>query len=374
MSRGMRWGDEAAAWVALRAAPGIGDVAAWRLVEQLGGASAVLEASATALAAVGVPAKQIAALGAVSRDDAVAEVERVRRAGARIVARSAEEYPPLLRNAPDAPLYLTIRGQLDPAAAAIAVVGARRATPYGRDVAARLAEDLAHAGVSVVSGLARGIDGAAHDGALRSAGHTVAVLGSGIDVVYPPEHRELAERIAETGALVSERPVGTIPRPEHFPARNRIIAAMTLGTVVVEAAERSGSLITARLALEYGREVCAVPGRIDSPLSAGTHRLIQEGAKLTASLDDIVSEIGPALADRIRSGRAGVGQSTALSAPHADAAEPLLGLFAAGPLSIDQIIRESGRPASEVLAWVFEQEISGRLDQLPGKLFQLHRV
>ena len=205
---------------------------------------------------------------------------------------------PLLAQLGDAPLYLIARGERLIDAPALAIVGARHATSYGRDIAARFAEELAQAGVTVVSGLARGIDGAAHAGALRGGGHTVAVLGSGIDVVYPPEHTELAAEIVRSGTLLSERPLGTAPLAEHFPARNRIIAGMTHGTLVVEAAERSGSQITARLAIDQGREVFAVPGRIDSPLSVGTHRLIQEGAKLVGNVDDILAEMVPALRAR----------------------------------------------------------------------------
>jgi DNA processing protein len=364
----MRWEDEAAAWVALRSVDGLGDVAAYRLLQRLGDPTSVLDASEAILTGAGAAPRLIQALARVSRADAEAEVGRIRDAGARVIGRTSPEYPRLLREVPDAPLFVVVRGQIEVDAPAIAVVGARHATPYGRQIAARLAEDLAHAGITVVSGLARGIDAAAHEGALHASGHTVAVLGCGIDVVYPPEHRELTDRIVATGGLISERPVGTPPLPAHFPARNRIIAAMTQGTVVVEAAERSGSLITARLALEYHREVFAVPGRVDSPLSAGTHRLIQEGAKLTARLEDIVGEIAPALCART-SGAATTGVGSGFN-DH----DPLLGLFAAGPLSIDEIIHESGWPAAQVLSWVFDQELRGKLDQLPGKLFQLHQA
>ena len=362
----MRWEDEAAAWVALRSVDGIGDVVAYRLVQQLGDPATVLTASEATLIAAGATAKLVDALRRVARADAEAEVARIRDAGARVVDRTSAEYPALLRDVGDAPLYVVARGQIEVDAPAIAVVGARHATPYGRQVAARLAEDLAHAGITVVSGLARGIDAAAHEGALHGGGHTVAVLGSGIDVIYPPEHRDLTERIIATGGLLSERPVGTPPLPAHFPARNRIIAGMTRGTVVVEAAERSGSLITARLALDYHREVFAVPGRVDSPLSAGTHRLIQQGAKLTGRLEDIVDEITPVLRPRTATETAAT--AVVRRADH----DPMLALFAAGPLSIDEIIRESGWPAGRVLSWVFDQELHGKLDQLPGKLFQLH--
>jgi DNA processing protein len=364
--------DEAAAWVALRATVGIGDVTGRRLVESFGGPAAALAASREALLSARFSPAVAAALAGADLAASAAEVRRTHAAGARLIPCTDTEYPALLRQVPDAPLYLVARGEPIADGPTVAVVGARHATPYGREVATRLAEELAQAGVTVVSGLARGIDGAAHAGALHGGGQTIAVLGSGIDVVYPREHAELAERIAQTGTLLSERPLGAPPLAEHFPARNRIIAGMTHGTVVVEAAARSGSLITARLALEQGREVFAVPGRIDSPLSVGTHRLIQEGAKLTASLDDILIEIAPAL--RARAGAAIAERRRGVEGGIAGAAEePLLPLLAGGPLAIDELIRESGLPASQVLTRVLELELRGILLQLPGKQFQLAR-
>lgn len=296
-------------------------------------------------------------------DEAAAEEERIATLGARLVPYTADEYPTLLREFPGGPLYLVVRGEPLDEGPALAVVGARHATPYGLDVASRLAEELAQAGVTVVSGLARGIDAAAHSGALRGGGHTTAVLGSGVDVIYPPEHVSLAEDILRAGTLISELPCGAPPLAEHFPARNRIIAGMTHGTLVVEAAERSGSQITARLALDHGREVFAVPGRIDSPLSVGTHRLIQEGAKLVGGIDDVVVEIAPALrarAPRVAPAAGPVGED-----------EPLLPLLAAGPLAADELIRRSGLAPASVLARILDLELRGILVQLPGKHFQL---
>ncbi len=202
------------------------------------------------------------------------------------------EYPPRLAAICDPPLAIFARGRRALAAAdSIAVVGSRRSSPYGENAARRLAGALASRGVAVVSGMARGIDAAAHCAALGSPGSTIAVLGTGLDIVYPPEHRELRDRIAAEGLLLSEFPPGTGPRREHFPIRNRIIAGLALGVVVVEAGEKSGSLITARLACEEGREVFAVPGSIFARNSTGVHRLIQDGAKLAGSVDDIVGEI-----------------------------------------------------------------------------------
>ncbi len=206
-----------------------------------------------------------------------------------VLTPADERYPPDLRMIPDPPTRLFVRGSL-PDPPMLAVVGSRRATPYGLRVAHWLASELAHCGIVVVSGLARGIDAAAHRGALAASGPTVAVLATGLDRIYPPEHRDLADAIAGQGALLTEAPEGTEPLPGRFPVRNRIISGLCLGVVVVEAAERSGALITARLALEQGREVFAVPGSIENPLTMGTHRLIQDGAKLVHAVDDILEE------------------------------------------------------------------------------------
>lgn len=364
--------DETAAWIALRATDGIGDVAGRRLVDRFGGAVAVRAASHRALAAVGLPATVVRDLCDAGRLEAArAEVARLATLGGRAIVLTDPEYPAPLRELRDAPLVLYARGAPLADVPCVAVVGARRATPYGRDVAERFAEGLVQAGVVVVSGLARGIDAAAHRGALRGGGVTLAVLGSGVDVVYPPEHDELAEAIVASGTVLSERPLGTAPLPAHFPARNRVIAGMSRATVVVEAALKSGSLITARLALDEGREVLAVPGRVDSPLSAGCHRLIQDGAKLAGSVDDVLDELGPSLRARGTGPRALASLGDLSADPPADPAAALLGLLAAGPLHLDRLIDESGLPAADVMAHLLDLELQGRLVQLPGNQCQL---
>jgi DNA processing protein len=297
-------------------------------------------------------------------------MERIAAAGARLVSLSAPEYPALLRELRDAPLCLIARGEPLVDGPAVAIVGARRATPYGRAIARELAEGLAHAGVTVVSGLARGIDGAAHEGALAARGRTVAVLGSGIDVVYPPEHAELAERVTAAGTLLSERPIGAAPVAAHFPARNRILAGMTQGTVGVEAADRSGSLNTARLANESGREVFAVPGRIDSPLAFGSHLLIRDGATLVRSVDDVLAEIAPALRGRAGRPPAAAGEWGA-AADGSTKEAALLEALAGGSLGVDELIRATGRPAAEIIAEVLDLELRGAIRQLPGHQFEL---
>jgi DNA processing protein len=206
-----------------------------------------------------------------------------------VVRRGTPEFPALLEQIPDPPQQLYVRGKLPPSFM-VAVVGSRRATPYGLHLARRFGRELAERGVTVVSGLARGVDGEAHRGALEAGGLTIAVLPAGLDAIYPPEHRELAEAIAYQGALVTEMPEGTAPLPGRFPVRNRIVSGLSRGVLVVEAAQRSGALITARLALEQGREVFALPGNIDNPLTEGTHALIGDGAKLVSRVGDILEE------------------------------------------------------------------------------------
>ena len=228
------------------------------------------------------------------RQAARTQAEAAARCGARLVLVGDAEYPASLRAVDLPPPFLLVRGQLSREdGLAVAIVGSRRGSAYGLRVAERLGADLGARGVTVVSGLARGVDTAAHRGTLGAGGRTVAVLGSGVDVVYPPENRRLAAEITAAGAVVSQFPMGTAPLPHHFPARNRVIAGLTLGTVVVEAADRSGALITARLAGELGREVYAVPGNVSSPGSQGTNGLIQDGAKLVQTWEDVVAEWPP---------------------------------------------------------------------------------
>jgi DNA processing protein len=284
----------------------------------------------------------------------------------RPVDRADAEYPAGLREVPDAPEALHVRGRLrDDDALAVAIVGARRATFYGIDVAERLAADLAARGVTVVSGLARGIDAAAHRGALRVGGRTIAVLGSGADVIYPPEHRTLAAEVAEHGALVSQFAPGTPPLPQNFPARNRVIAALSLAVVVVEAAERSGSLITARVAAELGREVLAVPGRITTPESRGANRLIQDGAAVAMGWEDVIAVLPERWKRRVAP--AGRGPAAADEVPAA--AHPLLALLSEEPVDIDLVIERSGLGAGPVSAALLELELAGRVRQIEGKRF-----
>jgi len=266
-------------------------------------------------------------------------------------------YPPLLREIADPPLALFVRGE--PAALCLpqlAIVGCRNPTEGGRRTARALAAGLGTTGLAVTSGLALGIDAAAHEGALAGGGCTVAVAGTGLDRVYPARHAELAERIAATGALVSELPVGVPPLPAHFPRRNRIVSGLCVGTLVVEASLKSGSLITARLAAEQGREVFAIPGSIHNPLARGCHRLIQQGATLVESAGDVLAELapllgiaGPPAADRP------VDAGTGL----APLEERLLGLMGFDPVSPDELVERSGLPAGQILAALLLLELGG---------------
>jgi len=302
----------------------------------------------------------------------------------RAITRGDAGFPPRLAEIPDAPATLHVRGALvDADALAVAIVGSRRATPYGLEVAETLAADLAARGVTIVSGLARGIDSAAHRGALRVGGRTLAVLGSGVDVIYPPENRRLAAEIAARGALVSQFAPGTPPLPHNFPTRNQVIAGMSLAVVVVEAAEKSGSLITARLAAELGREVLAVPGRITSPESRGANRLIQDGAHVAMGWEDVVAVL-PERWKACVTATAGIGTAgdAAVAGRGAAEGEPseykkevpvatrtILGILGEDPIDIDHVIERSGLGAGRVSAALLELELEGRVRQIEGKRF-----
>ncbi len=281
--------------------------------------------------------------------DARVYQERLAERGVRFVARSAPAFPPLLRAIHDPPAGLFVRGEAEPellARLAVAVVGARSCSGYGASVARTVARELAAAGLVVVSGLARGVDGEAHRGALEAGGATVAVLGCGIDRDYPAAHAELARRIAETGLIVSEYAPGVEPAPWRFPARNRIVAGLAAATVVVEARERSGALITADFALEEGREVFAVPGEITSALSAGTNTLLKLGASPLTCAGDVLSCFGLEPAEPAVQTLAG-------------AAARLLTLVSDAPAGADELARASGLPAAAVARALVELELAG---------------
>ena len=347
--------EEAFARIRLLRSPNIGPVSYGQLLARFGTATAALEALPD-LAARGGAAYRPAPEARVAN-----EIAAVRRAGARYLFHDSPDYPPLLAASDGAPPILTLRG--DAAVASrptVAIVGARNASAAAVKLSRDFAAALAEAGLAVVSGLARGIDGAAHRGAL-STGVTVGVIASGIDVSYPPEHRALQAEVAEKGLLIAEQPPGTEPLARHFPSRNRIIAGLAAGTLVVEAAPKSGSLITARLAGEYGREVMAIPG---SPLDSRAHgcnQLIRDGAVLVQSPEDVIE---------LLSGFDGVPRSTfrepgpaycAAAEPMAENPADIAALLTTAPIAVDELIRQSGEGAAAVQLALLELEIAGRL-------------
>jgi DNA processing protein len=355
---------EALGWLGLGLAVEVPPRRARALVERLGTADAVLKASAGELEASGATPAQAAALRRAGARVA-AEARRLVAVGAEVRCWPSPAYPALLRQIPDPPAVLALRGTLAPEEPCIAVVGARRASEYGRRVAAELARGLAQAGVTVVSGLAAGIDAAAHRAALEAGGRTVAVLGTGIDRTYPSWHAGLAAAIAGQGALVSEFPCGTPPLAFNFPRRNRLISGLSLGTVVVEAAEESGSLITARYAVDQNRDVFAVPGPLGVAAHHGPHRLIREGARLVTRVEDILSELAPALVDRLAARR-----RDAVAATLTDAERTLLEAIGADGRHVDEVIRRADVPAGPALETLLALELRGLVHQLPGKRFR----
>lgn len=289
-------------------------------------------------------------------------LENLTRRDIRTVTILDREYPASLRLIYDPPPVLFYQGRWEEERPALAIVGSRRATIYGRKVAEKFGRELAQAGFVIVSGLARGIDSAAHEGCLAAQGRTIAVLGSGIDVIYPRENVPLAERIKENGLVITEYPPGTQPHKGHFPARNRIIAGLSMGVLIVEAAAQSGALITADLALEYGREVFAVPGPITSPNSRGTHCLIKQGAKLVDDIGDILEEF---MLPAVAAPAAGENETVALS-PEEQALYRHLGWE---PVSLETLVEKTGWEASQVQAVLTMLELNGLIEQIPGRQF-----
>ncbi|MGD9763396.1 MAG: DNA-processing protein DprA [Candidatus Binatia bacterium] len=340
---------------------GIGNVSGLALVRALGGPEAVFAAHDHELQAAGARREVRAALRGFARWREVdSQLARLEDVGGRLVTCEDASYPELLHHIHDPPLFLYVLGEFAPAdGTAIAIVGARDASAYGRQMAMHLSEGLVGAGVTVVSGLARGTDAAAHAAALRARGRTIAVLGSGIDVIYPSEHHPLAMQIVKQGAVVSEYAMGAAPDAENFPGRNRIISGLSLGTIVVEAGERSGALITAQFAAEQGRDVFAVPGPVGAR-TRGTHQLLRQGACLTESAEDVLREIGPH-----RTAPAGALARIALSSTEA----AVLAALDETPRVVDDLIERTGMTAGALLETLLLLELRGFARQLPGQQF-----
>jgi DNA processing protein len=370
--------EEELHWIALRLVPGLGTRKAAQLVNQFRTPQAIFRASVSDLEAAGLS-------GAVARsiasgctfEDAVAQQEKMLETGTLGIPITDARYPERLREIFDPPVLLFVRGRVELLATLmIAVVGTRRPTTYGLAVAERLSTDLARAGVTVVSGMARGIDTAAHKGALAAPGDTVAVFGCGADVVYPSENRKLASEIAAKGLLLTEFPMGSPAYPQNFPIRNRIVSGLAAGVVVVEGAQYSGSAITARLALDQGREVFAVPGNVTCKASWGPNLLIKQGAKLVQDWNDVVEELSPedrrALASRIEPQDSDPSdQGSLLPGPNQGIARSLLErLRVDNPTHLDDIMESMEEfSSSELIATLFELELAGLVRQLPGKNF-----
>ena len=351
-------GDDLQYWIGFNLVRGIGPVRLRALIEVFGSVEAAWTASEAALRSMKLNDRAAENLLQVRRQcnlDAI--LTRIDHLGIHVLTWDSPDYPPLLAQVADAPPVLFVRGTITPSDEwAVAMVGTRKASVYGREVARRLAEELGRNGVTVVSGLARGIDGIAHKAAIEAGGRSIAVLGCGVDQVYPPEHRKLAEGIAANGALVSDYPLGTQPEAQNFPPRNRIISGMSLGTIVVEAGFRSGALITADFALDQGREVFAVPGSILSPGSAGCNRLLRDGAHVLTEVRDVLEVLH---LDQVPEK-----QAARLVLPETPTEAALFEHLAGEPHHLDDLSRQSGIPIEVVSSTLVMMELKGMVRQV----------
>jgi DNA processing protein len=351
--------------------PGVGPLTSRALLEHFGTAGNVLDAPSSKLREVnGVGPRLADKLAAARRQlDPAEELELCRKAGVSLLGQGDSGYPTGLHDIPDPPALLFLKGGIEPVdGLAIAIVGSRRSTPYGERTAERLAQGLARVGLTVVAGLARGIDAAAHRGALKAGGRTIAVMANGLGQVYPPEHGELASQVAASGALISEMPMRQMPFPQLFPQRNRIISGLSLGVIVVEATPRSGSLSTARHAMEQNREVFAVPGPVDSLNSRGCHRLLRDGATLVETVDDVLEQLGP-LVREIKPAPEAVPVRHPAELTLSDRERGVLGHLGDRPLSVDDLIGASGLTAQQVLSTLAILEMRRLVRRVPGNLF-----
>ena len=372
-------------WIALKRVEGLGNIGIRSLLKVFSSPEAIFQASRNSLNAVpGIGQTTSGNIQSFSGWSQIEnELDMVSHRNINIITCQDPLFPPMLQMIYDAPVLLYVKGTLNPGDITLAMVGSRRASPYGKFTTEKLARELSLRGITVVSGMARGIDSSAHRGALTAGGRSIAVLGSGLDVIYPPENKDLYQAIAENGAVVSEYPLGTPPNAPNFPARNRIISGMSLGVVVVEASDKSGSLITARIALEQGREVFAIPGSIDAPGSRGTHKLIKEGAALAESSDDILSvilpQVGHYIADHQQKAEKPAAattiepvEETENTSHQADLTEKETIVYHAmgdTPIHIDTIIQTSHLKTVEVIQILLSLELQGVISQMPGKMY-----
>jgi len=371
--------QSASYWLALALTQGLGPTRIRKLVEHFGSAERVFQASLTELEATGMPVVSAQSLATgKSLELAQQECAKASECGARIIALDDPAYPARLKEIYDPPVVLFVRGSVEVISSpGIAVVGTRHPTPYGLGMAERLSKDLAARGLVIISGMARGVDTASHRGAITVGGKTVAVFGTGIDVMYPKENSRLAEQILSLGgALISEFPVGTFAAPQNFPIRNRIISGMSAGVLVVEAAEYSGTRITARCALEQDRDVYAVPGNVTNKGSWGPNTLIKQGAKLVATWEDVWEELPTDIQDKLDAARPESSVPETASLFPEDATSPherkIMRLLKSDESThIDELVErlEAELSSSEIFAALFELELNGKIRQLPGKNF-----
>jgi DNA processing protein len=359
-------------WFALKSVPGIGNILFKRLIDRFQSPTVIFSAPQKELMQVeGMTMRLVSAIRRQQVPDwAKKDLDLAIRNGYQIITQTDANYPPLLHQIPDPPPILYVYGKLIPEKLHIAMVGSRWATQYGLTAAFKLSRALASFDIVIVSGMARGIDTAAHKGAITLTGRTIAVLGSGLEKIYPPENKTLFQRIATQGAVISEFPLLANPEPHHFPVRNRLISGLSHGTVVVEASKKSGSLITARLATEQNREVFAVPGSIHSIRSEGCHALIKQGAKLVEKTDDVLEEFGPCFHTEKR-----------LKIPQKHVEKEngnisqdelrILNILEPYPIHMDELVRITGIDAGRLLGLLLQLELKGEITQTEGKYFQL---
>jgi DNA processing protein len=363
-------------WIALSFVTGVGSRTAAVLIDRFDSPGSVFQASSSRLELAGLKRESIAVIKSTEmHEKAAREIEELARLGGEALTLTDERYPILLRETYDPPIVIYCLGNVAAAFSqpAVAIVGSRRCSTYGRNVAEKLSRELAERGVTIVSGLARGIDSAAHRGALDGRGLTAGVMGTGLDAVYPRENRKLAERIVDKGVLITEFPLATPPVSQNFPFRNRVISGVSLGVMVVEGAERSGSLITARLAYEQGRDVFAVPGNITSAKSFGPNYLIKDGAKLVQTWRDVIEELPAEMKAAILSAERGESRIQQIVIDEVALSESerrvLRMLSTDDAVHIDYLISRSGLSPGELMGALLQLEMTDRIRQLPGKSF-----
>ncbi len=362
------WSDKRCGWLALQMIPGLGNVVCKDLLDRFGNPEQIFQADISELTEIEGLRKETADRIAKRefQNDPFEELAKVEKCGADIITFFDPSYPAELKEIHDPPILLYVKGKdLPKNVTFVSVVGSRNPSPYGVKSAEMIGQGLGRRGLGVVSGMAKGIDASAHWGCLYGQGFTIAVLGTGIDIVYPAQNRKLANNIADKGALISEFPLGTPPEPKNFPIRNRIISGLSRGVIVVEATMNSGSLITASLALEQNREVFAVPGSIHSFKSTGSHFLIKQGARLIENADDVLDELGMNYAYSSKSDTFQKGELP----PMDEAEKAIYDIIGDYPLHIDQITRQGCLAPGKAASILMRMELKGIIRQLPGKVF-----